>query len=338
MYQFSQFSSTIQDRLFNLKIICRDFGTLSRDIQSLIDQHKSVSDEYIRYLVLLQESGFAIREKIVLKAKDKDQKMLRNIDGIVIKIKSHAFNKIDAINRIYLIIVFVIFSAMTLVTIGLSIYLTRRIVRSQFILEKNVERRTGELVEANRQIKLSEKRYRLIIEGSNGIIFSLDESFRFLTANSAIKSYLKLDPDKINSVHFFDIISEGYNGPLLSNKLIMHQLQNIKKYSQTVQFMADLKTPGKIESVLMKIKMQYIDIEGEKEFLGTAETATGDSFIRSIVKERRMFVIENSLIMADDISQRLTSCLNNVLDKNDAKLIRIGLREIIINAIEHGNP
>ena len=186
-------------------------------------------------------------------------------------------------------------------------------------------------------LKISEKKYRLIVEGSKDIIFSLDESFKFITANRAIKDHLKIKTESTTDFHFFDLIHEGINSNSFNKKLIIHQLKNLKEIDQTIEFMADLKSPSMIESIPTKIKLQYIDIEGEREFLGSAMSITQDALTESLINERRKFSIENSLIAADDISQRLTMSLNTVMSSCDVKLIRIALREIIINAIEHGN-
>jgi anti-sigma regulatory factor (Ser/Thr protein kinase) len=65
--------------------------------------------------------------------------------------------------------------------------------------------------------------------------------------------------------------------------------------------------------------------------------AIRDGMLRFLVRERRKFRIDNSIIAADDISLTLTAGLSKPLGDSGTKLVRIALREMIINAIEHGN-
>ncbi|HPB82155.1 MAG TPA: 7TM diverse intracellular signaling domain-containing protein, partial [Spirochaetota bacterium] len=54
-----------------------------------------------------------------------------------------------------------------------------------------LQRAKDEIEEANRRITLSEEKYRLLVEESNDIIFTLDENWRFLNANRALMTHLK---------------------------------------------------------------------------------------------------------------------------------------------------
>ena len=54
-------------------------------------------------------------------------------------------------------------------------------------------------------------------------------------------------------------------------------------------------------------------------------------------KEKLQLRIDNYLIAAEEISNRLVLNLSKHLNHSDVNNVKIGLREIIINAIEHGN-
>ena len=95
--------------------------------------------------------------------------------------------------------------------------------------------------------------------------------------------------------------------------------------------------PRFIESKTMHVRLEYIDVEGRQEILGRASISEEDGIQKYIVNERLTLHIGNSLIAADEVAFRLTNMFRKHMDASEAKLIRLALREIVINAIEHGN-
>ncbi len=65
--------------------------------------------------------------------------------------------------------------------------------------------------------------------------------------------------------------------------------------------------------------------------------ATGGTDITCLDKRNHVYAIENLLAAAEDVTQLVTRNLKRLVDQKQAKLVRIALREMIINAIEHGN-
>ena len=59
--------------------------------------------------------------------------------------------------------------------------------------------------------------------------------------------------------------------------------------------------------------------------------------MKHFISEQQKFRIDNSLVTADEITYRLTRNVSKYLASKESTLLRIALREIIINAIEHGN-
>jgi len=55
------------------------------------------------------------------------------------------------------------------------------------------------------------------------------------------------------------------------------------------------------------------------------------------VRERLTLEIGNSLLAVEDATMRLSAPLARRLDQGKARLVRMALREMMINAIEHGN-
>lgn len=67
------------------------------------------------------------------------------------------------------------------------------------------------------------------------------------------------------------------------------------------------------------------------------EAATEAPAITCLDKRNHVYSIENHLASAEEVTQLVTKNLKRLVDQKQAKLIRIAIREMIINAIEHGN-
>lgn len=203
-------------------------------------------------------------------------------------------------------------------------------------LNISLQRNIDDLNVANATIALSEEKYRLLVDGSQDVIFSLDEDFKFLSANKAMKSVFALDPDKIKGISFFDILYEGYEKPI-ARHLVREQVDKFIKEKKPVQFKIDFKIPYISEPHEMMLKLEYVNIVGKNEILGKISGIIEDALLKYFVMERQNFKIGNYLFTAEEISHRLTRNLAKHIDQKEINMIRIALREIIVNAIEHGN-
>ncbi|MCL2155963.1 MAG: ATP-binding protein, partial [Leptospirales bacterium] len=81
----------------------------------------------------------------------------------------------------------------------------------------------------------------------------------------------------------------------------------------------------------------FFEIDGHIEILGKAVLKADDRFSDFFISEKCEYLIGNFLFTADDISHRITGNLQKYLDRNTVSLVRLGVREMIVNSIEHGN-
>jgi PAS domain-containing protein len=203
-------------------------------------------------------------------------------------------------------------------------------------LNKELKKNIDNLKEANIKISISEKKYKLLVEGSNEIFFSLDDNFNFLTVNKSIKTHLKINPKKLISKNFLDIVSNDEN-KLLGFKFVQDKLKEFKENYNPIRFKAEFETPKIEEPKEMQISLEYINFEGKNEIIGKASNLIEDSLLKYFVNEKQAYSLKNYLFGATEISQRMTRNLSLFLNPNDVNNIRLAIFEIIINAIEHGN-
>ncbi len=211
------------------------------------------------------------------------------------------------------------------------------VIKSQEIMVDSLNKSKEEIEEAHRLLSLSEEKYRLLVEGSSDIIFTLDENLNFITANFAIANELRLNPDMIGGLNFLELIYKDEREQHVSTLLVKEKLEEFVKDKKPIVFRASFYSPIITEPKEMQVHLEYINISGKNEILGKASNVLDDSLLKYFESERQRYSIGNYLITADEITHRITRNLKKYLDPGSIKILQIALREIIINAIEHGN-
>ncbi len=191
--------------------------------------------------------------------------------------------------------------------------------------------------EAQRATIQAQEKYKLLVEGSSDMIFSLDEHWNFITANNAIMTHLKINPGSIVSMNFLDLIYDETDDAAVSKNLVREKLGELLITREPLSFKVMFKSTIIAEPKEMQVRLEYINIEGKNEILGKATSVEEDVLIPFIDSEQQNFLINNYIMAAEDVTQRLTRNLKRYLDQKQASLLRIALRELVINAIEHGN-
>ena len=122
-----------------------------------------------------------------------------------------------------------------------------------------------------------------------------------------------------------------------TKQMVSEILRQFSLDRSTVRFKAEFKCLYRAEPVEMQVKLEYLNSEGKNEVLGKASRMTEDILMNYFIGERQQYQIGNYLITAEEMSYRLTRNLARRLDGRELNNLRIALREMMINAIEHGN-
>lgn len=204
-------------------------------------------------------------------------------------------------------------------------------------LNRELEDRVQDLNEANQELVRSRHRYQLLVEGSSDIIFLMDREWTILHINKAVQSHLRFQPDKIQGKKFLDFLHEGASREGMLQHYVARQLEEFAESGRPVQFRAEFRANRSAEPRELEVSLQYINLDGEQEIFGRATRVEEDVLSPLIVRETRELQLNNYLLHAEDVSARLTRHLYRFFDDSEAAAMRIALREILINAIEHGN-
>ncbi|MCB1173978.1 MAG: ATP-binding protein [Leptospiraceae bacterium] len=235
----------------------------------------------------------------------------------------------------YMMVPSILLAAM--ITIA-ALWLTQfRVVRLQQTLRQSF-----------RKLNESRHRYKYLIENSNDILFTLDRNLRVLTVNRSVMEHLGLTPRALIGQNIMDIIffQEDSLDPLNRNIILEKFNQLIQRKINKIRFKSQfqLKATGEVQPYRLEFSLprpgskRKRESRSEKmEIYGRAEKEDRDILVAAFVRERRSYAIGNSLIEAEEISRRITRNLRRYIPDARTKGLNLAVRELILNAIEHGN-
>jgi PAS domain-containing protein len=190
-----------------------------------------------------------------------------------------------------------------------------------------------------REIVKAEKKYRGLVESSDDIIFSLDTNLNILSVNRAMTKHLGFKEKDVIGRNFLVLIEESRMEERQISKIIIKEyFDGLLRTGKSVSFRADFKSDNFNEPMELSVKVEYVAEEGEQGIImGKASQITDDIILQYLESERHVYRMDNYLVNAELLSQRLVRNLGRFLDSENVLMIRLALREILINAIEHGN-
>ncbi len=194
-----------------------------------------------------------------------------------------------------------------------------------------------EVEKVNKIITLSEKKYRLIVEGSSDFIFSINSDLQIINVNESMQTLLNLRVDKDIPFTFMDLIYNSKDDNGLTERIIKSNLDALLKERKPFDQKVLFKPFTSDEPKEFRVRLEYIKIEEEYEIVGRATPIDEDILLDCFCSEAQKYIIGNYLITADEMSKRLVRNLNRYLKPQEVSYLRVCLREIVINAIEHGN-
>ena len=202
-------------------------------------------------------------------------------------------------------------------------------------LEQNIEELDG----ANRRLSSSEEKYRQLVEGTDDIVFSLNSSWRCIAVNKSIRRHLGIPPEEALGMHVLELIHPSSKNERNFGDFTRSRLEEFRKSKKPMNLKLNLTSRFNSEPVEFLIRLEYSEGKDDEnpEILGKGQRVVEDSLLKYLSFEKQMYELGNYLTTTEELSQRLVRNLERHLEPTDIMPIRIALREILINAIEHGN-
>ncbi len=202
----------------------------------------------------------------------------------------------------------------------------------------DLDRKLKDLGAVNKRLAESEEKYRMLVEGSHDIIFTMDIDGNIKTVNRAFYKTLKLSRrDMREQVNIMELVYRGADDRDMSAEIVRRKLEEIRAEKSSVHLKAKLRTGAGGEPLDLTLRLEYLALSTGTEILARGNRVMGDALMRYFVAENQTYKIDNFLITTEEMSRRLVRNLERYLSEADLMEIRIALREILINAIEHGN-
>ena len=183
----------------------------------------------------------------------------------------------------------------------------------------------------------SERRYRHLVEDSGEIIVSLDEEGRVQTANKAVRALLGVGPQAVVGHHLSGLLYErkGSN-TFVGRQILEEHLSKVRKTRAEQQFYAEFRTATG-EPCELSVRLQSVELAGEHAVFGNIARRSENLLAKYCRADRRTYEITSSFSLAEVLNQSVTSGLEGHLPESDVMMVRLALREVLANAIEHGN-
>jgi len=184
-----------------------------------------------------------------------------------------------------------------------------------------------------KELEKSEKQYRDLVENSLDIIFALDNQWRILSINHSVTQILRYPIEEILNT---SIVNLAYKSNSANGEILDEKLQELTLSNNVISFNCDFVTKFG-EPKEMHVKLRYLLHENGFVIFGTASTVEEDILERICESETQVYKLSNYLTHVDIVSQRLASYASKYCDQETFMNLKLCIRELIINAMEHGN-
>jgi PAS domain S-box-containing protein len=203
-------------------------------------------------------------------------------------------------------------------------------------LNVSLEERIRSLTETSGRLEMSEKKYRSLFEGTSDAVALLDSRLHFLEGNSAARELFGLDRPGREGLRLPDLLHGTEKERAMAEEQIALAIAEAKGKKEAEETALRLKT-GIGEPRTCRVRIEPVLSIGAEEILLRVSPERREEIIGSFVEERQKYVIGNTLSEADDICRRAVSNLTRYLDEETSAFLMVCLREIVLNAVEHGN-
>jgi PAS domain S-box-containing protein len=200
----------------------------------------------------------------------------------------------------------------------------------------NLEERIRVLTETGARLKASERRYRSLFEGSSDAVALLTEDLAFIEGNKAAADFFGLDRAGHAPASLIEAVYSEKREGGLPVEILRAAARSLRDHAKASEISLRIKAPLG-EPRPARLRLERIDALERREILMHATPEEKDALADAFVEGRERFDIESSLSAADRVCRRATAYLTRYTEEAEARFLASCLREIVVNAVEHGN-
>lgn len=187
-------------------------------------------------------------------------------------------------------------------------------------------------------VSKSEEKYRRLIEETKEIVLTLSDAGIITSANSSVQTELGISKETLIGKPFEQLLNQKIEvAGGFSQQFTVNRVREFYTSGRSLNIRAPLFAESKKSHIFFDLKFEKIQSKKDIEIFVKASVVEEDPTLKYLIKETLSFEMENDLFIIEDMVRRLIDDLPRFLDEYEINMIRIGLREVIVNAIEHGN-
>jgi PAS domain-containing protein len=203
-------------------------------------------------------------------------------------------------------------------------------------LNHTLEERIRVLTETSARLSASERRYRSLFEGSSDPVALLTEDLAFIEGNRTATDFFALARPGRPVTRLVDAVYAEPREGSLPGDLLREAASSLRGKAAPRELSLRIKSPtGEPKSC--KLRLERIDNLERSEILLRLVPEEKDALAEYFVEGRERFDVESSLAAADEVCRRATAYLSRYMDGKEARFLSMCLREMVLNAVEHGN-
>ena len=187
------------------------------------------------------------------------------------------------------------------------------------------------------QLKISESKYKYLYDNSSDILFILDDALCIKDINQNFEKTLNWKKDDFVGLNIERLIynPEKERNPILKN-FYQYLKEELEKNS-LIRIVLPIVFNSDISFKYFNVEIRTLEDLEEREYLMKAFLMQSNPSMHYLRKEYQKYEIPTDFIHIERILPRITESLRELMEEQELSIIRIGLREILINAMEHGN-
>ncbi|HNL52949.1 MAG TPA: ATP-binding protein [Turneriella sp.] len=205
---------------------------------------------------------------------------------------------------------------------------------------RRLQKSNSELSDTLGRLTASTAVSRHLTESSSDIVFGLDSDMKIVSLNSAARRQLGIDPTAATGKDLTGTLCTRKDGGadyLFDPELLQQALLNLRETGEKVNLTATLTSRLTGEPKDYRIRVERVSQAQELQFIGRA-SSLGDMVVAPLLNRTRLaFTLNNSLLMTEELATFLSGLCRRYVDEQKVTTYRIMLREMLLNAIEHGN-
>ncbi len=187
-------------------------------------------------------------------------------------------------------------------------------------------------------LKGAEAKYRHLVEDSDDLIFQINTEGIILSMNKAAQKMLSNQPGDMVGKSLYTFIADGGETDAdFHRRMVKEQIRELLQSGKLLRLRTSLNHKHRPDGVEVLLSLQLNRSGSGVEIIAKASEVEPEVSLRFLDRENGRYTLQNNLVHAEILCQRITERIALHFGHHELSGIRTCLREVLVNAIEHGN-